>query len=387
MFKDYLAPCIKGTLVEGNFSRQEFDKLAEETNERITTQVNGFFNNIPAKYNLHVFPVNRFNLMILDETFIGSVREYLKGFPKRTIKTYEQYKPCTKSAFLFPYHKLAFVFNDYRFKDLDEQCNLQAKLEQLGYKIIFKRKKTSRGRDLFSEVWEKENINEFLRMIRNPEHEVDAADKRAKQIIDLVHKNIKSEFYTFAEFIPKHWVGKGPYNDDELIVSPIKMLLKVPGPWGTSKLEELCRGLPLTRAIGLTSRVQTKDGLRHIPMIDFESMEGVSRPDERIDPALNKVGIKGMVITSGKSYHFYGFKLLTTSQWSNFMKVLNKSIPYVDENWPELQLKQGYSMLRLTPSKRKFTQPCYLRHFCPKNTGTDKNSASISEQVSVAAVA
>ncbi len=387
MIEDYLKSCSEGTLVEGNFSFEEFESLAKETNDSLTTQVDGFFNNLPAKYQLHVFPVNRFNFMILDETFIGSVREYLKGWPERTIKTYEQYKPYTKSAFLFPHHNLAFVFNDWRFNELNEQCGIQKKLEQLGYKIVFKRRKTSRGGDLFSEIWEKENMNEFLRIIRNPEYEVKVADKRANQIIDLVHENIGAESYTFAEFIPKHWVGKGPYEDDELRVSPIKELTKVPAAWRTSKLEEFCKGLPLTRAIGLTSRVETKEGLRHIPMIDFENMEGVSWPGDRVIPALDKVGIEGIVVASGASYHFYGFKLLTSSQWSCFMEVLDKSIPYVDKNWPELQLKQRYSLLRLTPSKRKFTQPCYLRHFRPKGTGTNKNYSSVDKHIAVACAA
>jgi len=125
-----------------------------------------------------------------------------------------------------------------------------------------------------------------------------------------------------------------------------------------NKLEELCKDLPLTRAIGLASKVKIEDEEKHIPMIDFGC-------DYRhLNAALNsnfngKIKMPGMIVASGNSFHFYGFELLNQNKWVEFMELI-KNIPEVDKNWPDLQLKQGFSMLRITPSRRKLTQPCFL---------------------------
>ncbi|MBD3252497.1 hypothetical protein GF386_02095 [Candidatus Pacearchaeota archaeon] len=375
----------RGTAVEGSLSPGEYSEELERLKDSISRPVRGFINGKRSyKWQVVVTPLKSKDFYYLEEQFKGSIREYLDGWSEREIRRWERgsYKIKNHLGYIFPHHNLVFLFSEYTLKDMSF---LQEEFENLGYKIVLKRNRTSRGRSLYSEQWSLENHDEVLRMLRDPENsEINAADSRAQQIVDLVHGSIGAETYNYAVFIPKHWV-RHLYDPKELRLSPVKKVVEVPANWRSSGLDELCKGLPLTRAIGLTSGVKTGNREKHIPMIDFEEMFSYSWPcpDERVNETLKRINIPGIVVSSGASYHFYGFDLLESSEWIQYMDML-KQLPYVDKNWPDLQLKQGFPMLRLTPSRRKFSQPCYLRNFHPDSTGSDSDSDSYEEQLAAA---
>jgi len=101
-------------------------------------------------------------------------------------------------------------------------------------------------------------------------------------------------------------------------------------------------------ATGITSKVVIKNReIRHIPMIDFVDSPHPIYPDDFID-AVKKLELSGIIVSSGKSYHFYGDELQTPAEWEQFLAKLTQE-ELVDKFWADLQRKQGFSLLRITP--------------------------------------
>ncbi len=73
------------------------------------------------------------------------------------------------------------------------------------------------------------------------------------------------------------------------------------------------------RALVLCSRVETRyDEVLHIPMLDFEcavSFENLVQIREFI----TEMNEKGLVLESGRSYHYYSFNLVSNDEWQKFM--------------------------------------------------------------------
>ncbi len=385
----------RGTLVAGSFTKDEFQGEIDRVNQLVGGYIDSYFNAKIANYKLHARGFESNRLIELEEVFADDYKRLEPDWSDRKVIQYQQYHVGHRFAFLFPFHKLAFVLYSYGFNQLD---GVREKLGQLGYRVIEKRDKTEKGKPLDSIQWNDENYREVLRELRTREHLQEVGiDRRIVGIVEKVHAMIDADSYQFGIFIPKFWGSRKPKHRYDtitkgLVVSPVKELIEVHGQWVSSSLEGLVEGLDLTKAIGLTSKIQTKDKVRHIPMIDFEDALKSNKWnygfEAQLSDALDKVNMKGFLVSSGNSYHFYGNRLLKENEWRIFMEML-KEVPFVDEKWPDLQLMQGYSMLRITPSIRKFTQPCYLKDYFPQGTGTDFNSLGntneLQEKISVAA--
>lgn len=371
--EEYRYSFKKGTLVAGNYSKEEFQNEIDKINQAVGRYIECYFNAKIARHKLQARGFENNRIIELEAVFADDYKRLEPDWPDKKIEQYKTYYVGREFAFLFPFHKLAFVLNPYGFNQLE---GVREGLEEIGYRVNEKREKTERGKRLYSDGWGDENYREFLRELRTKEHlQANGVDRRAREIVEKVHNMINANDYQLGVFIPKFWIGRKKHRYDmvanELIVSPIKKLIEIHGQWLSKSLEGLVEGLDLTKAIGLTSKVQTEEGIRHIPMIDLEDALDYEC-EYRLSSVLDKVNMKGIVISSGKSYHFYGDRLLKEEEWNKFMETL-KEIRFVDEKWPDLQLKQGFSMLRITPSIRKFTQPCYLRDYHPKDTGTDSD--------------
>ena len=67
--------------------------------------------------------------------------------------------------------------------------------------------------------------------------------------------------------------------------------------------------------LGVLSEVQAGKKRLHIPMMDFDDNNNLAQ----IECFLRAIGQKGVVLESGRSYHFYGIKLMDDRQWLKFM--------------------------------------------------------------------
>lgn len=106
--------------------------------------------------------------------------------------------------------------------------------------------------------------------------------------------------------------------------------------------------------VGLKSTVRVHGGgVRHIPMIDFNC---VPSPESLVfvKTALHEVGQRrGVVLNSGRSYHYYGLQLLSEEDWRRFLGRCLLLAPPVDVRYVAHRLIDGYCVLRVSANSRK----------------------------------
>lgn len=125
-----------------------------------------------------------------------------------------------------------------------------------------------------------------------------------------------------------------------------------------SRLNLMIRALPPGAALGLCSACRVhKAPPMHIPMMDFRippSDVGLAV----LRDALYRMGIqRGVLLDSGRSYHFYGFDLMNQSQWWEFMARTLLVAPFTDVRYVAHRLLEGTSILRLTKTPLKPKTP------------------------------
>ncbi len=98
--------------------------------------------------------------------------------------------------------------------------------------------------------------------------------------------------------------------------------------------------------LAVLSEVWTGKKRLHIPMIDFDSNE---KGDNlaKIECFLRAIGQQGVVLDSGRAYHFYGIKLMNEKQWVDF---LGDCLLYdlVEPRYLGHRLKDGVGILRIS---------------------------------------
>jgi hypothetical protein len=94
----------------------------------------------------------------------------------------------------------------------------------------------------------------------------------------------------------------------------------------------------------------------HVPMLDFR----IRPSDENQKLAvklLRRIGAKGSLLDSGKSYHFYGRDVLpNTADMVTFLGRASLFAPFVDHRWVAHQLIEGACALRVSTGK-SYTRP------------------------------
>lgn len=133
------------------------------------------------------------------------------------------------------------------------------------------------------------------------------------------------------------------------------------------KVQELIGNLRDGVQMVVFSKVLLRNGQHaHIQMMDFD----LPKSEENLNLVmgrLKKVGIsKGWILESGDSYHFYGPKLLSESEWVNFMgDCLLTSVVHDEDNIQQVadpryvghSLKRGGNALRITTRAEKTFEP------------------------------
>jgi hypothetical protein len=128
-------------------------------------------------------------------------------------------------------------------------------------------------------------------------------------------------------------------------------------------LEARAEALVDGRLLGILSRVVLKTGVEaHIPMMDF-----VCPPSpENLETLIFLLGGlrygKGWVVESGRSYHFYGSKLVRGIDWNVFLGKCLLMSNYVDTRYIGHQLVDGHCVLRLSSGSLRSRVPTVVAH-------------------------
>lgn len=93
----------------------------------------------------------------------------------------------------------------------------------------------------------------------------------------------------------------------------------------------------------------------HVPMVDFRVESGDNYGQMNLlGKALKKLGeSKGVLLNSGQSYHYYGWRPLSKSQWRRFMAGCLLLEPLVDVRYIAHRMLAGKCSLRLTSAPLK----------------------------------
>ena len=124
----------------------------------------------------------------------------------------------------------------------------------------------------------------------------------------------------------------------------------------TSRIPKLISNLPDSHALGINSVCWLRDGtVRHIPMMDFKPRPSPANLSS-IQHSLAEIGQSGLLVQSGRSFHFYGLKLLREKDWIKFLGD-SLLIKFCDSRWIGHSLLEHRCNLRFTTSKHKKKDP------------------------------
>jgi hypothetical protein len=113
--------------------------------------------------------------------------------------------------------------------------------------------------------------------------------------------------------------------------------------------------------LALCSKCKLRDGTEgHIPMMDFRCVPS-SENLQKIKIILKGIGQKnGVIVESGRSYHFYGFELLDENEWIRFLGKCLLLHPFTDARYIAHRLMGGACALRITATALKPKVPIVL---------------------------
>jgi hypothetical protein len=130
------------------------------------------------------------------------------------------------------------------------------------------------------------------------------------------------------------------------------------------KLRDIANGLGENRLLGVCSMVRLVGGRSlHIPMMDF--MCAPSPPNlELLAHLLGDLRQgRGCLLESGKSYHYYGFRLLSGADWQIFVGKCLLMSGFADDRYIGHQLVDGHCVLRLSSGNLKSCVPAVVKEF------------------------
>lgn len=112
-----------------------------------------------------------------------------------------------------------------------------------------------------------------------------------------------------------------------------------------------------SEAFALSSVCKISDGSeKYIPLMDFR----VSPSKEnlvKVMALVKAIGVSGAILKSGKSYHFFGFELLSKDENISFLGKCVLLAPITDARYIGHRLIDGSSDLRITTSEAKSFLP------------------------------
>lgn len=111
------------------------------------------------------------------------------------------------------------------------------------------------------------------------------------------------------------------------------------------------------RLVGIASDVVLDNGFQaHMPMIDFYcKISDDNQKAVRSCVETYKM-VPGFILNSGKSYHFYGGRVIHKGEWEELTHELMYS-DTIDDSWGDFNLTNGYSFLRISTNGDKPVMP------------------------------
>lgn len=111
-------------------------------------------------------------------------------------------------------------------------------------------------------------------------------------------------------------------------------------------------------AMKMISRVKTRDGIFHIPVLDLD-IPVDENGAESAKEVFTNLGVEhGAIINSGKSYHGWGLELLTDAEWRRFM-ARALLLDRIDRRWVGHRLLDGQANIRVSEKRGQVPRVVY----------------------------
>lgn len=121
-------------------------------------------------------------------------------------------------------------------------------------------------------------------------------------------------------------------------------------------IEQMRRQCGEDAGLALTSVVRVRNGkVAHLPLMDFRCSKSGGNLRKLVtlfSAARTRLPNKGCILKSQRSYHFYGFTVLTKAGWVRFLGSCLLLGPLADSRYVAHCLLHGKSSLRITESPR-----------------------------------
>jgi hypothetical protein len=119
------------------------------------------------------------------------------------------------------------------------------------------------------------------------------------------------------------------------------------------------------RAVAIRSRCRRREGdYVQLPMMDFrcrpsdDNLEKIKCVLANIGRAVDSIRkLTGAILKSGNSYHFYGYHLLSSTEWSQFIGQCLLAAPLTDTRFVGHRLADGMFNLRINSCDQKRMVP------------------------------
>lgn len=123
-------------------------------------------------------------------------------------------------------------------------------------------------------------------------------------------------------------------------------------------LGERARKLDLDDVLGFCSRCWNTSGAeRHLPLMDFNVGPGDRGRELVVSAMSHLLSYGGYLLRSGRSYHFYGSKVMTWRKYADFASACLLLEPITDPRYIAHRLLSRMGVLRLTASGGKPSVP------------------------------
>ena len=135
-------------------------------------------------------------------------------------------------------------------------------------------------------------------------------------------------------------------------IPPTSVFDLVPEEVSARKIDDIISQLSDRHGLVVSSKILLKTGeFAHLPMLDFRCpcSKGNALAIEKILALLGQKS--GLLVESGRSYHFYGIELLSTSEWTSFMAHALLFAPIVDPRYIAHRIADGECRLKIAGSK------------------------------------
>lgn len=117
-----------------------------------------------------------------------------------------------------------------------------------------------------------------------------------------------------------------------------------------------------TSIVAIVSEVKMIDeSIRHIPMIDFTTKSHKPGSLSTVTRVCEELRLPGLLVSSGRSFHFYGQRALTWTELTQFLASALLFTPIVDSRWIAHQLLSGVCALRLSTGEKGFSPEVVAR--------------------------